>query len=166
VLICEICGNFLYSFFSAYFYSLNRSLIILYFICFGCYILFTRQPDYFDGEKAPAFIQFIKDSSTGVFIPNAVYNDGREEHRIDARYIFREWKNGDKAEVIYETATPEKAAVYGFWGYWISWKELAASVALLVGLFGIAMVVTKNPTPEALLDQVEYKEQKKRKYKE
>ena len=143
-----------------------KSIFILYLVCLGCYLLFTRQPDYFDGERAPATIQFIKDSATGLSIPNTVYNDGRKEYRIDARYIFRQWKNGDKPEVIYETATPEKAAVYRFWGYWISWEELVVSFVLLAVLFGVAIVVTKNPTPEALLEQVEYKEQKERKYKE
>lgn len=152
--------------FLIYFYCLNRSLIILYLVCFGCYILFTRQPDYFDGEKAPATIQFIKDSATGLFTPNAVYNDGKKEHRIDARYIFRKWKNGDKLEVIYETGTPDNAAVYRFWGYWISWEELVVSIILLAGSVGIAVVVTKNPTPEAILEQLEFKEEKKRKYKE
>lgn len=138
----------------------------MYLVCFGCYIFFTRQPDFLDGEKAPATIQFIKDSVTGLLIPNAVYNDGRKEHRIDARYIFREWKNGDKPEVIYETATPEKAAVYHFWGYWISWEELVFSFVLLAVLFGVAVIVTKNPTPEALLEQLDFKDEKKRKYKE
>ena len=162
MLICELCGNI----FLVYFYCLNRSLIILYVVCFGCYILFTRQPDYFDGEKTPATIQFIKNSATGLSVPNAVYNDGRKEHRIDARYIFRQWKNGDTPEVIYETATPEKAAVYRFWGYWISWEELVVSIVLLAGLFGVAVFVTRNPVPEALLEQLEFTEEKKRKYKE
>lgn len=119
-----------------------------------------------DGEKAPATIQFMKDSVTGLLIPNAVYNDGRKEHRIDARYIFREWKNGDKPEVIYETATPEKAAVYLFWGYWISWEELTFSILLFVALVAVAVVVTRNPSPEAVVEQLEVMGEKKRKYKE
>jgi len=88
------------------------------------------------------------------------------QHRIDARYIFRKWKEGDTLEVIYETNNPEKAAVYGFWGYWITWGELVASMALLLGLLLVAVIVTKNPTPGALVEQLEYKEEKKRKYKE
>lgn len=143
-----------------------KAILSLYIVCFGCYLLFTRQPDYFDGERSPAVIQFIKDSTTGIPIPNAVYHDGRKEHKIDARYLFREWKDEDTLEVIYETANPEKAAVYGFWGYWITWGELLASVVLLLGLFLVAMVVTKNPAPEALVEQLECKEEKKRKYKD
>ncbi len=143
-----------------------KTIFILYIVCIACYVPFTRQPDYFDGEKSPAVIKFLKDSVTGVTLPNALYHDGRLQHRIDARYIFRKWKEGDTLEVIYETNNPEKAAVYGFWGYWITWGELVASMALLLGLLLVAVMVTKNPTPGALVEQLEYKEEKKRKYKE
>jgi hypothetical protein len=68
--------------------------------------------------------------------------------------------------VIYETGTPEKAAVYGIWGYWIRWGELLASMVLAVALYLVAIAVTGNPTPEALIDQLEVKEEKKRKYLE
>jgi hypothetical protein len=145
---------------------LLKSIFILYLICLGCYIPFTRQPDYLDGEKSPAVIQMVKDSTTGISIPTALYHDGRKEHKIDARYIFREWKNGDKLEVIYESASPEKAAVYSFWGYWITWREMMASVILYFVLFRIAVAVTRNPTPDALLAQLEFKDDKKKKYKE
>ena len=35
--------------------------------------MFTRQPDYFDGEKAPATIQNVYDSAVQQTIPAAVY---------------------------------------------------------------------------------------------
>ena len=143
-----------------------KTIFILYIVCIACYIPFTRQPDYFDGEKSPAIIKFLKDSITAVAIPNALYHDGRLEHRIDARYIFRKWNEGDTLEVIYETNNPAKAAVYNFWGYWITWAELVASMALLLGLLLVAVMVTKNPTPEALLEQLSFKEEKKKKYQE
>jgi hypothetical protein len=145
---------------------LYKTVIILYLVCFGSYLFLTRQPDYLDGEKAPAIIHWTYDSSTIQFIPKAHFNTGLKNYDVDARYIFRKWKEGEKTEVIYETANPEKAAVYAFWGYWISWGELAASILLLLALFQIAVSVTKNPTPEAVMDQLEIKEEKKRKYKE
>ncbi len=147
-------------------HGLLKSIFILYLICLSCYIPFTRQPDYFDGEKSPAIIQFKKDSVSGITIPTAVYHDGLKEHNIDARYVFREWKNGDKLKVIYESANPEKAAVYSIWGYWFSWGELLASIILYFVLFRIAIAVTRNPTPDALIEQMEFKEEKKKKYKE
>lgn len=143
-----------------------KGIFILYLVCFGCYLLFTRQPDCFDGEKTPAAIQWMKDSAAGMVIPKAVYNDGYRRHAIDARYVFREWKNGDKLEVIYDTANPGKAAVYRFWGYWITWGELLGSAILLLALFQVAVAVTQNPTAESLIEQLDHKEEKKRRYME
>ena len=61
----------------------------------------------------------------------AHYNTGLKNYAIDARYIFREWKEGEKTEVIYETGTPGIGAVYAFWGYWITWGELIGSIVLI-----------------------------------
>lgn len=151
---------------SLYFCGLYKTVVILYLVCFGSYLFLTRQPDYLDGVKVPATIHWGYDSSARKSIPKAQFNTGLKNYEVDARYIFREWKEGDKTVVLYETANPERAAVYAFWGYWISWGELMASVLLLFALFQIAVSVTKNPTPEAVMDQLEIKEEKKRKYKE
>ncbi len=144
--------------------TLFRSVLILYLVCFGCYILFTRQPDYFDGEKSPAVIHWLKDSASGLRIPQAVYSDGKKEHRIDARYFLRELSEGERVEVIYESALPEKAAVYRFWGYWMTWGELLATILIYIILFQVAVNVTKNPSAESLIEQLEVKDEKKRKY--
>ena len=141
-----------------------RSVFILYLICFGCYILFTRQPDYFDGEKAPATIQNVYDSATKQTIPVAIYQAGGKWHHTDARYFLRPIKLGQKVTVIYETATPETAAVYVFWGYWIGWGELLFSVIGYALLLQIAYSVTTNPNPQSFQEQLSYKPENKRKY--
>lgn len=149
-----------------YFYGLYKSITILYLTCFACYILFSRQPDYFDGEKAPAVIHLMQDSAAHTIIPKAVFNDGAKSYAVDARYFLRYPKENDKVEVIYETDKPEKAAVYMFWGYWITWGEMIATVLIYLALFQIAVAVTKNPTPESLIEQLEVRKEKKRKYKD
>ncbi len=141
-----------------------KSIFILYVVCFGCYLVFTRQPDYFDGEKTPAVIHWLKDSISGMKIPQAVYNDGKKQYSIDARYFLHNFSEGEPVTVIYESGTPEKAAVYRFWGYWITWGELIATVLIYIALFQVAVSVTKNPTAEALIEQMEFKPEKKRKY--
>lgn len=142
-----------------------KSVTILYLVCFACYLIATRQPDYFDGEKAPATIQWLADSASGYSIPKAVFHDGRKEYAVDARYVFRNWQNGEKTEVIYETDHPEKAVVYAFWGYWLSWGELLGTIVIYFALFQVAVSVTSNPTAEALVEQLDYKPEKKRRYK-
>ena len=141
-----------------------RSVFILYLICFGCYILFTRQPDYFDGEKAPATIQNVYDSVAKQIIPAAVYQAGGKWHHTDARYFLRPVVLGKRVTVIYETATPEIAAVYNFWGYWIGWGELLFTVIGYVLLLQIAYAVTTNPNAQSMQDQLSYEPEKKRKY--
>lgn len=143
-----------------------KGIFILYLVCFGCYLLFTRQPDYFDGEKIPATIHWLKDSASGINIPKAVYKEGNITYAIDARYPLREWKEGDTLTVIYEIAKPSHAAVYRFWGYGITWGELLTSIVLCVALFQVAVAITSNPTPESLVEQLDYKEEKRRRYKE
>ncbi len=141
-----------------------RSVFILYVSCLGCYLLFTRQPDFFDGEKAPATIQMLYDSAANQTIPAAVYQAGGKWHHTDARYILRPIKLGQKVTVIYETATPETAAVYTFWGYWIGWGELLFSVIMYVLLLQVAYAVTTNPNAESFQEQISYKPENKRKY--
>lgn len=143
-----------------------RSVTILYLVCFACYLFFTRQPDYLDGEKAPAVIHWMPDSASGRNIPKAVFNDGHKVYVVDARYFLQQMEEGDKVEVIYETDHPEKAVVYRFWGYWLTWGELIATIFIYIGLFQIAVTVTRNPTAEALMEQLDYVPEKKKRYDE
>jgi hypothetical protein len=127
-------------------------------------VLYTRTPDFFDGEKTSAMIHWMYDSSSGHTIPKAIFRTGLKNYSVDARYIFREWREGDKVEVIFEKEDPEKGAVYNLWGYWLKWQEILGSIIALVVLFQVAVAITRNPTPEAVMDQIEIKEEKKRKY--
>jgi hypothetical protein len=146
---------------------LYKSITILFIICYCCYLLFSRQPDYFDGEKAPATIHFMQDSASGNKIPKAVFSNGHKEFAIDARYVLRNWTEGERTEVIYETDKPSQAVVYLFWGYWIRWGEILITLLIYAALFQIAISVTQNPTAESLLEQLEGPSQeKKRKYLE
>ena len=139
-----------------------KSVFILYLVCFGCYILWTRQPDYFDGVKVPAVI--TKEYNAGKTTFKARYHTGTKEYVVDADYIFRNLKEGQRVTVIYETGTPEKGAVYTFWGYWLSWGELLMSAILCFLLFQVAVSVTSNPSSEAVDEQMGYTAIKKKKY--
>jgi len=79
-------------------------------------------------------------------------------------YLFRNYQAGDKVTVIYEASQPAKGAVYSWWGYWITWQELIGGILLIILLFQLAKAITQNPTPEALLEQMEFKEAPKKKY--
>lgn len=143
-----------------------RLVAILYFVCFGLYVLFSRQPDYFDGELSKATIHFIKDS-TGINIPVASFTIGKDAFQVPAHYVFRHWTENEPTIVIFDTGYPQKAVIYSWWGYWITWGEALGSVVLLLVLFLAAVEVTKGPTPEALIEERKMSEpQFKRKYKD
>ena len=141
-----------------------KSITILYLTCFACYLFFTRHPDYLDGEKTPAVIHWLRDTAGGVPVPKAVFRSGKKEYRVDARYFLQNMGEGDKVEVIYETDYPEKGVVYRFWGYWITWEELIGTIVIYIGLFQVAVSVTRNPSAEALVEQLDYLPEKKKRY--
>jgi hypothetical protein len=143
---------------------LYKSIIPLYLICFGCYILFTRQPDYFDGDFAPAKLVVQKDRVTGRPINFAEFSNGIKTFQVKADYPFRLFEHKGVYSVIFEKEHPEKAVIYKFWGYWIGWGELLGSIVFLLLSFQLAKAITMNPTPEALIEQLEYKEPSKPKY--
>jgi hypothetical protein len=145
---------------------LYKIVIILYLICFGLYVLFSRQPDFFDSEFANATIHFVKDSSSGQTVPKAIFSIASQQFLVDASYLFRKNKEGETVRVIYEASDPQSATVYMVWGYWIRWGEVIVSVVLLIVLFQIAVAITSNPTPEGLMSEMEGTPPKKRRYEE
>ncbi|MCA6488343.1 MAG: DUF3592 domain-containing protein [Chitinophagaceae bacterium] len=142
---------------------MTRTLVILFLVCYGAYLITTRQPDFFDGERVPATITLVK-SKDGLPQPFAVYHTGYQEYKVNALYPLLDYREGDKVEVIYEASMPSKGTVYHWWGYWFRWQELIPGLVIFVVLFQVAKALTNNPTPEALLEQIEYKEEPKRKY--
>ncbi len=141
-----------------------KSIIILYIVVFFTYVLFSRQPDYFDGEQMTATIHFVKEQNDKT-VAKAVFNVDKKDYAINAGYLFRSFEEGEKVDIIYEKEHPEKAAVYAFWGYWLTWKELIGSIVLLIVLYQAAIKITSHPAPDALIDELEEDEpRKKRRY--
>jgi len=141
-----------------------KGIAFVYLACLSLYILYSREPDYFDGEISSATIHWLPDSTHSTKIPKAVFKQDTTEYAVDARYLFRNLSENKKVNVIYATTNPEKAVVYSWWGYWITWGELLMSFILLVALFQVAAAVTNKPTPEALLEQMSEPKVKRRKY--
>ena len=141
-----------------------KFISIIYFVIFSFYVLFSRQPDYFDSEFAPATIHFVKDSASQKQLAKASFTVGKASYQVEVDYLFRNYQAGEKVEVIYELSNPKKAALYAFWGYWLTLGELIASIIMWFVLFQITVSITNNPTPKALLEQLQYIPKKKTKY--
>jgi len=141
-----------------------KTITIIFLALYGCFVVFARQPDYFDGEITPATIHFEKDSTTKNLLTFADFSTGTKKYKVVASYPLRSVNEGDKTQVIYDSANPTKAVVYSIWGYWILWDELLVSLGLYLVLFYAAVSITKNPTPESLIEQLEFKPEPKRRY--
>lgn len=135
-----------------------KNILTLYIVCFGCYVLFTREPDFFESEKIPATIQPKK------FNNAAVYTINNKTYYINADYLFSNYHSGEIVEVIYNPQKPEQASINTIWGYWLRWQELLVSTFLIVGLYYLATSIIQNPDPESLLQQIDDEDKPQRKY--
>ncbi len=136
----------------------------MYVVCFVLYIFFSRQPDYFDGLKTKGTVHFTRDSLHDTRQPYVFFHHEGQTDSFNAAYLLRSYKEGETVPVIYEPSSPVRAGVYGLWGYWFRWGELLFSLIVLgLGIFA-ALSITSNPTPEALIGQLEDGHPKRRKY--
>ena len=145
--------------------TLYKAIIPFYIVCFALYIFFTRQPDYLDGEFTTGTIYFAADTASKRAIAKASFSVDTAYYLINAAYPLRRLTEGEKVDIIYEAANPQQAAVYKWWGYWIKWDELGASILIPVIFLFAANAITSNPTPESLIEQMQAeKSPKRRKY--
>ena len=139
-----------------------KAIIPFYIICLVSYIFFTRQPDYQDGEFTTGVIHYVTNSNNKV-LPEAIFSITDTKDTIDAYYPLRQLKEGDRVKIIYDTTNPSKAAVYSWWGYWMKWDELLASILIPFILLYAAKAITASPAPEAVLEELEMRNKPKRK---
>lgn len=142
-----------------------KLVIILYFVITLLYILFTRQPDYFDSETTIGSIEFKSDSSKNKQILFVSFYLGKSFYEVNAAYPLRRFKQDEKVTVIYDMTKPQRAAVYGWWGYWLQWDEIVGSILIAIILWGVAILLTNHPTEESRLEQLKEPDNKpQRKY--
>jgi hypothetical protein len=135
-----------------------KSSVILFLTCFFLYLPFSREPDYFDSETAPAM---IVSKGGEVF---AQFDEFGKPFILKLDKQQYAAKVGQQVEVIYELSHPEKAAINKAWGYWFIGKEMAWAFGVFLVLLGVAYATTNEPHPNALAEQLSYKEAHKTKY--
>ena len=135
-----------------------KSAIILFATCFLLYLPFSRNPDYFDSETAPATIQMQGDSLV------AAYSEYGKPYYLKLNKLAFYNRIGEKVQVIYELREPANAKIYKAWGYWLLRDELLWSFGIFTILLSVAYATTHRPHPDALREQLNYKEENKTKY--
>jgi hypothetical protein len=78
---------------------LYKIIAVLYIVCFGLYVLFSRQPDYFDGEKTKGTIHFVRDSARGKPHAVAVYTINKISYSVNAAYPFKNYNEGSTVDI-------------------------------------------------------------------
>ena len=135
-----------------------KSSIILFLTCFFIYLPFSREPDYFDSETTPATITTKGDSIV------AVYNEFGKPFALPLNKQLYGTKIGQRVVVRYELSHPEKAVINKAWGYWFIGKEIGWCFVIFAVLLGAAYATTNQPHPDALSEQLNYKQENKTKY--
>ncbi len=121
-----------------------KSAFLVYVITLGCYILFSRSPDYFDGEM----------------IRGTVYQNNADQKFIQYRVgkeVFTKSMEGwgasqvaksDTVMVIYNPDKPTQASHYSFFSYWFTLRELVTSFIAFAVLFAAAIFITGKEQPD------------------
>lgn len=132
-----------------------KTVAVIYFICFSCYVLFSRVPDYFDGELTQGVVTeatySVKDKHPIVVVN---YKIGNEKFKyITNMWFLTSYKPGQKVPIIYNPSNPRVASIYAFIGYWIKWSELFLTAIVFIILFIAAIFITgKNNSSPAIED--------------
>ena len=135
-----------------------KSAIILFISCFLVYLPFSRQPDYFDSEITPAVIKMKGDSLVAEF---SEY--GKPHYLLLDKKEYAS-KIGARVEVIYELSAPEHVKINKVLGYWVLPNEIAWAFGIFAVLLGVAYATTHRPHPDALKEQLNFKQENKTKY--
>lgn len=125
-----------------------KAVTILYIVCFGCYILLSRFPDYFESD-------FINGTVTANHLASDVsrnnlsvsYKVGSESLQYNTdMWLLNNYNIGDQVTIIYNPSIPQMASLYSFIGYWVKWTELLFTAVFFILLFLVAKSITGPPT--------------------
>jgi hypothetical protein len=128
-------------------------------------VLFTRVPDYFEGEYIKGVVTKASFSALNNSPQLVVdYNVGSEKLRYKTdMWFLKHYKPGQSVTIIYNPADPSVSCIYAFVGYWIKWPELILTAVFFIILFITAKNITGKNSTEPLTDE---ETRSKRKYNE
>jgi hypothetical protein len=124
-------------------FFMKKAVVILFVVCYGLFVLFTRQPDFFDAEFTVGKVK-IENS-----IPYIFFTEYGKEYKIkNDHYYWMSLKQNEEVKIIYSVANPNEAAYYTLFSYWFLWHEILISLIVFIILFLGAVSINKNPEVE------------------
>jgi hypothetical protein len=115
-----------------------KTATILYLVILFLYILFSRQPDFFESEF-----------TRGVIIEKQPYHKSIQYQ--EGKEIFTKpikgWgaskvAAGDTVKVIFDPTNPGGGTLYSFFSYWLTLPELLISAIIYIVLFIASVFIT------------------------
>jgi len=154
-----------FAFFAGKISVLYKTAFILYIVCFLCYVLFSRVPDYFEGELTRGIVAkatFSVKEKHPVLVVN--YQAGNEKRTYTTnKWFLTRYKPGQVITLIYNPSDPAIVSIYAVMGYWIQWDELLFTAIGFIILFIAAVIITGKGSA---LSSTLHGQNKKRKYDE
>lgn len=126
-------------------------------MCFCCYILFSRKPDYFDSDYTQGVIE-----RNGDFKKLVAYSVDNTSYKTSLEgWGAAQFTKGQSVQVIYNPSLPSEASVYSFFNYWLKLPELLFSACGFLLLFFAAVRINGKQETYYYTDE---EKRKKRKY--
>ncbi|GEO08949.1 hypothetical protein [Segetibacter aerophilus] len=114
-----------------------KVVFILYVIIFSSYVLFTRIPDYFEGEFIKGVVSkasFSEETNEPELLIDYRVGNEKLQHKTNS-WFLTPYKQGQQVTIIYNPSDPAVSSIYAFIGYWIKWQELIYTSVFFVILF-------------------------------
>jgi hypothetical protein len=142
---------------------LYKTVLILYLAIFSAYVLFSRVPDYFNGDYIKGTVtkaSFSEEKNSPEVVVD--YRVGSEtfQYKTDM-WFLTSYKPGQRVTIIYDPDRPMVSCIYAFIGYWIKWPEIIFTSTFFILLFLVAKSITGENVPNTFPGG---KQKKKRKY--
>lgn len=134
-----------------------KTATILYLVIFSLYILFSRQPDYFDSEFTRGTIVETRPYHKAIRFREGTYTYTIPLNGWGASQVAA----GDTVKIIFDPSKPATSTLYSFFSYWLSLPELLVSALAFVVLFAAAVLITGRQEVYYYTDE---EKRKKRKY--
>jgi hypothetical protein len=122
---------------------LFRSVSLIYLASFFCYIMFTREPDFIDGDIVNAVVSkatYSVSEKQPELVVDYIAGDKHLKCSTNKWFLTRH-KQGQQVRVIYDPSHPEVASIYSFTAYWIRWPEVLFTAVFFVVLFCAATFI-------------------------
>jgi hypothetical protein len=127
-----------------------KAIVILYVVIFCSYVLFSRVPDYFEGEFIKGVVSkasFSEKTNNPELVIDYHVGEEKLQYKTDM-WFLSSYRQGQLVTIIYNPSDPAVSSIYALIGYWIKWHELIFTSVFFVILFIAAKSIAGGDNAE------------------